>query len=108
MMIETIKFLNNLNIDGIKIHMLYLEEDSQITKMYRKNPFHILTKEEYIKVVAKQISVLKENIVIHRLTSGPDRKKLFKPEWLNHKFILLNEIDKYLEENNILQGSKKA
>ena len=46
MMIETVKYLNNLNIDGIKIHMLFIEKDTEIAKMYQEKPFHILTKEE--------------------------------------------------------------
>lgn len=107
MMIETCKFLNKLSIDGIKIHMLYLEAGSKLSEEYCKKPFHILTKEEYIEILGKQLEVLNENIVIHRLTSGPDRNKLIEPKWLNSKFILLNDLEKYLEKNRIFQGQKK-
>ena len=32
MMIETVKFLNQLGIDGIKIHMLYISKNTPLAK----------------------------------------------------------------------------
>jgi len=55
MMINTVKFLNSLNIDGIKIHMLYISKDTEIAKMYQEKHFPILTKEEYIDIVCEQL-----------------------------------------------------
>ncbi len=104
MMIETAKYVNTLGINGIKIHMLYVERDSSFYNLYQKNPFTFLSKEEYISILAKQLQVLNRNIVIHRIISNPNIKKLYKPEWLIGKFTLLNDIDKYLYENNIYQG----
>lgn len=106
MMLETCIFLNKLQIDGIKIHMLYLEKGSKLAKIYQKAPFPILTKEEYIEIVAKQLEILNKNIVIHRITSDPDREKVIEPKWLIKKFCILNDIDKYLKEHNIYQGDK--
>ncbi len=106
MMIETAKYVNSLNIDGIKIHMLYLENDSKLYKEYKTKPFHILSKEEYIEIVAKQLEYLDKNIVIHRITGDPDKGKLVTPTWLLKKFVVLNDIDKYLKANNIYQGDK--
>ena len=105
-MLDTIKYINTLNIDGIKIHMLYIEEGTKLASMYKEKPFYILSEEEYVQIVSNQLSILNKNIVIHRLTSGPDRKKLITPLWLNHKFKVLNDIDKYMEKNNIFQGKK--
>ena len=55
-MIETVKYLNNLKIDGIKIHMLHIIEDTNLADYYKEHPFHILTKEEYIDI-ENQISL---------------------------------------------------
>lgn len=70
-MINTVKLLNELNIDGIKIHMLYISKGTKIEELYNKTKFHILTKEEYIKIVCKQLTYLNENIVIERITGDP-------------------------------------
>ena len=106
MMIETAKYVNSLNIDGIKIHMLYLENDSKLYQEYKENPFHILSNDEYIEIVANQLEYLNKDIVVHRITGDPDKEKLVTPTWLIKKFVVLNDIDKYLKANSIYQGKK--
>jgi len=87
--------------------MLYVEKGTKLANIYEKESFKLLSKEEYIRILGMQISILNKDIVIHRLCSGPDNKKLIEPRWLLGKFLVLNEIDKYLLENNIYQGNKK-
>ena len=105
-MIETVKYLNNLNIDGIKIHMLHIIENTDLYDYYKENPFHILTKEEYIDIVVEQLEHLKPEIVIHRITGDPKKEDLIEPEWLLKKFCVLNDIDKELLKRNTYQGKK--
>ena len=106
MMLETVKYLNKLNIDGIKIHMLNIIKDTPIEKLYEKEKFHILTKEEYINIVIKQLELLNPKIVIHRITSDPDPKELIEPKWLIKKFCVLNDIDKEMKRRDTYQGKK--
>ena len=73
-MLETVKYLNKLKINGIKIHMLYIVKDTPLYDMYKENKFHILTKEEYIDIVVSQLELLDENIVIHRITGDPKKE----------------------------------
>lgn len=103
-MIETVKYLNNLKIDGIKIHMLHIMKDTPLATMYTNNPFHILTLNEYVDIVVNQLRYLDENIVIHRLTGDAPKDLLIEPTWTLKKFVVLNEIDKYMRKNNIYQG----
>ena len=106
MMIETAKYLNKLKINGIKIHMLNIVKDTKLAELYNKEKFHILTKEEYIDIVIKQLELLNPKIVIHRITSDPDPKNLIEPTWLIKKFCVLNDIDKEMKKRNTYQGSK--
>ena len=106
MMIETVKYLNKLKIDGIKIHMLNITKGTKIASLYEKEKFHILTKEEYIDIVITQLEHLSEEIVIHRITSDPDKEQLIEPKWLIKKFCLLNDIDKEMKKRNTYQGTK--
>ena len=105
MMLKTAEYVNSLEPHGIKIHMLYIEENTALADIYRKEPFKMLTKDEYIEIVASQLQVLNKNIVIHRITSDPDKNKLISPYWLIKKFVVLNDLDKYLQKHNIKQGS---
>lgn len=103
-MLNTVKLLNELNIDGIKIHMLYISKNTELADIYEKEPFSILSKEEYIDIVIKQLELLNENIVIERITGDPIKEELITPSWLLKKFCVLNEIDKEMVKRNTYQG----
>lgn len=105
-MINTIKYLNELKIDAIKIHMLSILKDTQLEILYQNSPFHILTKEEYIDIVCDQLEYLNEDIVVERITTDPDPLKLVSPDWLIKKFCVLNDIDKEMKKRNSYQGIK--
>lgn len=106
MMIETAKYLNKLNIDGIKIHMLNIVKDTPLATLYKKENFPILTKEEYIDITISQLEYLNEKIVIHRITSDPNPKDLIAPTWLLKKTCLLNDLDKEMKKRQTYQGIK--
>ena len=106
MMIDTIKYLNELNIDGIKIHMLYITKNTLIEKWFNEGRIKLLSKEEYIDIVATELSYLKPEIVIHRITGDPEADNLIEPKWLIKKRQLINDIDKYMVKNSLYQGCK--
>ena len=105
-MIETVKYLNKLDIQGIKIHMLSITKETPIEKLYQKEKFHILTKEEYIDIAISQLEYLRPEIVIHRITGDPKKEDLIEPVWLIKKFCVLNDIDKEMVKRNTFQGAK--
>lgn len=103
-MLETIKFLNKIKIDGLKIHMLFIAKNTEIAKIYEKEHFKILTKNEYIDIVIKQLEILNENVVIERITGDPIKEELIAPQWLLKKFVILNDIDKEMKKRDTWQG----
>lgn len=103
-MLETIKFLNKIKIDGLKIHMLFIAKNTEIAKIYEKEQFKILTKNEYIDIVIKQLEILNENVVIERITGDPIKEELIAPQWLLKKFVILNDIDKEMKKRDTWQG----
>ncbi|MBQ6497819.1 MAG: TIGR01212 family radical SAM protein [Bacilli bacterium] len=105
-MLNTVKYLNNLDIQGIKIHMLSIIKDTPLAELYEKEKFHVLTKEEYIDIVISQLEYLRPEIVIHRITGDPDPKDLIEPTWLIKKFTVLNDIDKEMVKRDTYQGNK--
>ena len=98
-MINTVKYLNRLDIQGIKIHMLSILKDTPMEKLWKKEKFKVLTKEEYIDIVRPEI-------VIHRITGDPKKEELIEPKWLVKKFCVLNDIDKEMVRRNTYQGAK--
>lgn len=105
-MLNTIKYLNKLDIQGIKIHMLSILKDTPLEKLYEKEHFKMLTKEEYIDIVIEQLELLRPEIVIHRITGDPKIDDLVEPNWLIKKFGVLNDIDKEMVKRDTYQGKK--
>ena len=103
-MLNTVKYLNKLDIQGIKIHMLHILKDTPLEKIYKFKPFKVLTREEYVNITVKQLTYLRKEIVIHRITGDPKKEDLIAPTWLLKKFEVLNEIDKKMVKENIYQG----
>ena len=104
MMLDTIKYLSNKNIWGIKIHMLHILKETLLAKIYEQEKFPILTKDEYVQIVCDSLELLPENIVINRLTGDPKVDDLIEPFWLVKKFCVLNDIDKEMTKRDSYQG----
>ena len=105
-MLNTVKYLNNLDIQGIKIHMLSILKETPLEYLYQKDKFHVLTKEEYVDIVIDQLELLRPEIVIHRITGDPKIDDLIEPHWLTKKFCVLNDIDKEMVKRDTYQGAK--
>ena len=104
-MIETVKFINNLDIQGVKYHLLYIVKNSTLFEQYKKDPsIYKLTKDDYIEILGEAICLTNPEIVIHRITGDAKREDIVEPMWSIKKWELLNEIHKYLKEQNIYQG----
>ena len=103
-MLKTASYVNSLNVDGIKIHMLHIITNTPLADIYQQQPFPILSKEEYIDIVCDQLALLNPKIVIHRITGDPVKEDLIAPTWLLKKFVVLNDIDKELKDRNLYQG----
>ena len=104
MMIDTVKHLNKLNIQGIKIHMLHILKNTKLEKMYKETPFKILSKEEYVNIVCDQLENIKPDIVVNRITGDPKIDDLIEPSWLTKKFEVMNDIDKEFVRRDTYQG----
>lgn len=103
-MMNTISFINKLDVQGIKIHSLLVLKNTLLAKQYEEKPFHILSLEEYVKITVDQITHLNPNIIIHRLAADGVFDDLIQPLWTRKKLVVMNEIDKLLRKNDEYQG----
>lgn len=103
-MLNTIKYINGLKIQGIKIHMLYITKNTSLEKLYKNNPFKLLSFEEYTDILVEQIENLKENVIIHRLTGDPLENELVVPLWTLKKVDVLNRVNHLLKVRDSFQG----
>lgn len=106
MMLETVKYLNNFNIQGIKIHSLFILKNTKLAEMYLNNEFNILSMEEYVDITVEQLAIIRDDIVIHRINGDAPRSLLIEPLWSLKKLVVMNEIDKQMKIRNYYQGCK--
>jgi hypothetical protein len=106
MMLDTIRYLNTQDIQGIKLQLLHILEGTDLAAYYREHPFALPTQEEYIALVGQCIASLRQDIVIHRLTGDGPGSILIEPKWTGHKRQVLNRLHSYLKTQDIWQGKE--
>ena len=104
-MLETIKYINSFPIHGVKLQLLHILTDTDLADEYKKNPFKVLSLEEYTDILIKLLEHLRPDIVIHRMTGDGPKNILIAPEWSKNKRNVLNYINNQLRINNTTQGS---
>ncbi|MCR4591519.1 MAG: TIGR01212 family radical SAM protein [Lachnospiraceae bacterium] len=98
-MLETVRYLAGLKpeLDGIKLQMLQILEGTDMAEEYRKDPFPLMSLEEYSDLIAESVSILPKNTVIHRMTGDGPRKLLTAPLWSLDKKRVLNTINRKIQ-----------
>lgn len=102
--LQSVKTVCKTDIDGIKLQLLHVLKNTDLGETYDKNPFKILSRDEYFDLLAKCIEVIPPNIVIHRLTGDAPKKLLIEPKWSADKKSVLNALNRYFNEHDVLQG----
>ena len=105
-MLETAKVLGDLGVNGVKIHLLCVLNNTRLAKLYFQGKIPLMEEDEYVETVCDFLELLPPSVTIHRLAGNGLKPNMLAPGWLSKKFIVLNKIDKLLEERNSFQGSK--
>lgn len=98
-MLESVKYVCQSQIDGIKLQLLHIIAGTDLAKDYEKGLFKTLEFDEYVELIAKCVAIIPKNIVIHRLTGDGAKKDLIAPLWSADKKKVLNAINKALRES---------
>lgn len=105
-MLETVQACAELDIQGIKIHLLHLLKNTPMVKQYQAGQLQFLDKETYVRLVADSLELLPPDVVIHRITGDGPPNLLMGPMWSLKKWEVLNAIDDELKQRNSWQGKK--
>ena len=103
-MYETIRYLDTQPVQGVKLQLLHVLEQTDLARDYREGRFAVLTEQEYCELVCGCIARLRPDIVIHRLTGDGPSDILIEPLWSRRKIPVLNAIHHRLKETGIWQG----
>ncbi len=104
MMESMARVLLDSDIQGIKIHLLHLMQNTALVQDYDAGRLEFLEKDEYVGLVCDQLELIPPEIVIHRLTGDAPRRSLIGPLWSLRKWEVLNSIDAELRRRGSCQG----
>lgn len=105
-MIQSVKYVARTNTWGIKLHSLYIQRDTDLYNDYIKNPFPIMTMDEYISIIVESLELLPKSIIVHRITGDGKKDLLVEPKWSLNKLKVLTSIDKELKIRDTFQGKE--
>jgi radical SAM superfamily enzyme len=103
-MLETARVLAQLDIQAIKIHLLYVVRNTPLHKMYDEGRYTCLSREMYAEIVSKVLAQFPPSVVIHRLTGDPHPAELIAPLWALEKQRNLDAIHEALRTHQLRQG----
>lgn len=103
-MLQTVNYLNTQDIQGIKFQLLHILKDTDLADYYEKHPFPLPDMETYFSILAEQLTHLRPDIVVHRLTGDGPKQLLIAPLWTGNKRQVLNQMQAYFKRHDIWQG----
>ena len=93
-MLETVRYVGESRVQGIKLQLLHVLKGTDLEKDYRDGLFRCMTMEEYIDLISDCLDILPDDIIIHRMTGDGPKRILIAPEWSGDKKRVLNELYK--------------
>lgn len=103
-MIETARVISYMDIQGIKLHLLYVVKGTRLALMYQQGTYRCLEQPEYAELACRFLELLPRQMIIHRLTGDPHPKELLAPAWSLRKSETMALIKNRLEKENSWQG----
>lgn len=104
MFLDTVRYLNTMDIQGVKFQLLHVLKHTDLAKLYEKEPFWLPAMEEYIEIIGQALCLLRPDITVHRLTGDGPKSLLIAPEWSGNKRQVLNCLNQYLKQQDLWQG----
>lgn len=103
-MIDSVKYVCQKPISGIKLQLLHVLKNTPLEKEYLLNKFKVLSLEEYTDILSKCLCNIPPEIVIHRITGDGPKSLLIAPTWSADKKRVLNYINQHFNDFDIAQG----
>ena len=97
MAVETTRQAVLAGTDGIKFHLLHVLRGTDLEQDYLSGKFQTLEMEEYAAILKSCLSVLPQNVVVHRITGDGAKRDLIAPLWSTNKKHVLNFLNEYLK-----------
>ena len=89
--------ISSLPLTTLKIHQLQIIRGTRLAKMYADHPFHLYTVEEYIRLIAAYIRLLRPDLILERFVSQSPADLLIAPRWGLKNYEFTHRLHNYLK-----------
>lgn len=100
---NTVEFINNHSIQGLKIHSTYVVKNTRLADMYFNGTYTPISLEYYLDCACYILTHISPDIVIHRVSGDAPKDLLIAPDWNLHKKWIINGLDKLLRDKDLYQ-----
>lgn len=101
---NTVNFINNHSIQGLKIHSTYVVKNTRLADMYFNGKYTPISLEYYLDCACYILTHISPDIIIHRVSGDAPKDLLIAPDWNLHKKWIINGLDKLLRDKDLYQG----
>lgn len=101
---NTVNFINNHSIQGLKIHSTYVVKNTRLADMYFNGKYTPISLEYYLDCACYILTHISPDIIIHRVSGDAPKDLLIVPDWNLHKKWIINGLDKLLRDKDFYQG----
>lgn len=101
---NTVNFINNHSIQGLKIHSTYVVKNTRLADMYFNGKYTPISLEYYLDCTCYILTHISPDIIIHRVSGDAPKDLLIVPDWNLHKKWIINGLDKLLRDKDFYQG----
>lgn len=101
---DTVNFINDHKLEGVKIHSTYVVENTKLADMYKNGEYKALDLDDYIETLIDIMTHLKPELIIHRISGDAPKDILLAPSWNKHKMWILHGFEKRFRARDLWQG----
>ncbi len=101
---ETVRFLAERRIDGIKIHNMHVIDGTPLAGEYRRGEVEAPGPVDHLRNVAAALELLPPETVVMRVTSDTADERLLAPREFWGKQEFRRRLVKHMQEHDIYQG----
>jgi radical SAM protein (TIGR01212 family) len=101
---ETVNYLNQFDVWGVKIHSIYVMTGTRLAEMYKKGEYVPPSLHEYVNSAVHILTHISPDIIIHRITGDCPKGLLIAPDWNANKHEIINAIVSKMQLEGLVQG----
>ncbi len=105
-MLATAREVARVGLDAVKIHNLYVVENTPLAEQVRNGDVVMMERDEYVETLVDFLELLPPRVVVERISGEAPGDYFVGPDWCLDKPGILNAVQAEFERRNSCQGAR--